>query len=68
MNRIWHFVRCQKDNRYRWVGRELATETELQYNRARCFDQSLGRWLSDEPLACNADEPVVYPYSRRENV
>jgi RHS repeat-associated protein len=35
---------------YRFTGRELDSVTGLQYNRARCFDPSPGRWLTEEPL------------------
>ena len=37
--------------RYHWTAREYDCETALQYNRVRCFDPRIGRWL-DAILAC----------------
>ena len=31
---------------YAWAGREVDADTELQYNRARWHDPTVGRWLS----------------------
>jgi hypothetical protein len=28
-----------------WNGRERDADSEMQYNRARCFDSTPGRWL-----------------------
>jgi RHS repeat-associated protein len=33
-------------DRYGWTERETDTETALQYNRARYYDPSTGRWIS----------------------
>jgi RHS repeat-associated protein len=36
-------------NPYRYTGREFDTETGLYYYRARYYDQSVGRFLSEDP-------------------
>jgi RHS repeat-associated protein len=36
-------------DRYKWTGREFDYDTGLQYNRARYYDPSTGRWLSEDP-------------------
>src|SRR5438445_3738044 len=36
--------------RYFWVGREFDSETGLEYNRARYYDPTTGRWISQDPL------------------
>lgn len=34
---------------------------DLQYNRARCFDPSIGRWISDSPLGYEVPSDNLYP-------
>lgn len=49
--------------RYEWTGREREAEIDLQYNRARHFDPSVGRWLSDDGLTYDASDEHKYPYA-----
>jgi RHS repeat-associated protein len=48
-------------NRYRFTGREWDGETGLQYNRARWYAPTLGRWTSRDPLG-QAAGTHVYGY------
>jgi RHS repeat-associated protein len=49
-------------DRYHYTGRELLAEEGLQYNRARCFDPSVGRWMSEDPLGYDNSEGELFPY------
>jgi RHS repeat-associated protein len=49
-------------DRYTWTGRERDTEINLQYNRARYYDWSTGRWLSQDPLGFDAGDSNLYRY------
>src|SRR5262245_53934898 len=48
--------------RYAWTGREIDTEINLQYNRARYYDASTGRWISQDPLGFDAGDSNLYRY------
>jgi RHS repeat-associated protein len=48
--------------RYKFTGRELDIETGLQYNRARYYDASTGRWTSQDPLGFAAGDSNLYRY------
>ena len=48
--------------RYAWTGREFDVETDLQYNRARYYDPSTGRWMSQDPLGFDAGDSNLYRY------
>jgi RHS repeat-associated protein len=48
--------------RYKWTGREQDTETGLQYNRARYYDASTGRWTSQDPMGFSAGDSNLYRY------
>jgi RHS repeat-associated protein len=48
--------------RYRWTGREVDTEINLQYNRARFYDPNTSRWMSQDPLRFNAGDSNLYRY------
>jgi RHS repeat-associated protein len=50
--------------RYKWTGREVETETNLQYNRARYFDPKIGGWLTEDPLRFDAGDSNLYRYVR----
>jgi RHS repeat-associated protein len=49
-------------DRYKWTGRELDSESGLQYNRARYYNASVGRWTSTDPLGFAAYDPNLYRY------
>ena len=48
--------------RYAWTGRELDAETGLQYNRARWYDPTVGRWISQDPMGFAAGDSNLYRY------
>ncbi len=41
-------------NTFRYTGREFDTETNLQFSRARYFDQNAGRFVSEDPIRFKA--------------
>ena len=56
-------------NPFQYTGREFDQETGLNYNRARYYDPSAGRFLSDDPIGFNggndfyayvANNPVIF--------
>src|SRR5262249_46214257 len=49
-------------DRYKWTARELDSETGLQYNRARYYTQTAGRWISTDPIGYNAGDANLYRY------
>jgi RHS repeat-associated protein len=49
-------------DRYRFTSRELDGKEALQYNRARHYDPTPGRWLNEDPISFNASEEHAYPY------
>jgi hypothetical protein len=42
--------RCRPEviERYHWTGRECETDLALQFNRTRCYDPVVGRYLRDD--------------------
>jgi RHS repeat-associated protein len=48
--------------RYLYTGREFDPETGLQYNRARYYDATSGRWTTQDPLGFAAGDANVYRY------
>jgi RHS repeat-associated protein len=46
-------------DRFKFTGRELDSETGLQYNRARYYDAVHGRWTTQDPLAFKAGDPEL---------
>jgi RHS repeat-associated protein len=47
---------------YAWTGREIEVEVDLQFNRARFYDPSIGRWISKDPLGFAAGDSNLYRY------
>ncbi len=47
---------------YAWTGRMFDVETGLQYNRARWYDPTTGRWQSQDPLGFDAGDSNLYRY------
>jgi RHS repeat-associated protein len=41
--------------RYLYTGRELDTNTRLQYNRERWYDSNTGRWITQDPIGFQGD-------------
>jgi RHS repeat-associated protein len=50
------------DFRFGYTGRELDTETGLYYYRARYYDPSLGRFISEDPIGFSAGDTNLYRY------
>ncbi len=48
---------------YGWTGRMFDVETDLQYNRARWYDPTTGRWQSQDPLGFDAGDSNLYRYA-----
>ncbi|GEM_PF-7072779 len=48
--------------RYAWTGREIDTEINLQYNRARYYDAGTGRWISQDPRGFDAGDSNLFRY------
>ena len=63
----WGNISSETDStfrgRYAWTGRELDTETGLQYNRARYYDPKTSRWLTQDPLGFDAGDSNLYRYA-----
>ena len=45
---------------YGYSGREFDKDTGLQYNRARYYDPSTGRWMSKDPISFAAGDTNLY--------
>jgi RHS repeat-associated protein len=52
-------------NRFRFTGREWDSETNLYYYRARYYDPSTGRFISEDPARSTSN---FYPYTRNNPV
>ena len=68
----WRSVRLPRDpyslpltTRYLWTECELDTDSGLQH-RARYFDPTVGRWLSEDSLGFDTDDGAscLYPSCR----
>jgi RHS repeat-associated protein len=51
-------------DRYKFTGRELDSETGLQYHLNRYYDPATGRWTSADPIEFGAADPNLYRYVR----
>jgi len=56
------------DHIFAYTGRERDEESDLQYNRARYYDSSVGRWISEDPIGFSAGDPNVSRYVGNEPV
>ena len=50
-------------DRYLWTGREFDRVTDLQYNLARYYDPTTGRWTSQDPIGFAAGDANLYRYA-----
>ena len=50
------------DSLFGYTGRDWDADTDLQYNRARWYDPSTGRWLSKDPIGFEAGDANLYRY------
>lgn len=48
--------------RYKYTGREFDAETGLQYNRARYYDATIGRFVSEDPIGFGGGDFNFYRY------
>jgi RHS repeat-associated protein len=49
-------------DRYAYTGRESDSAIGLQYNRARYYDPTTGRWISQDPTGFDAGDGNLYRY------
>ncbi len=49
---------------YGYTGREWDTESGLNYHRARYYNPSNGRWLSQDPIGLEGDDSNYYRFVR----
>jgi RHS repeat-associated protein len=49
-------------DRYQYTGREFDSVTGLQYNRARYYDPTVGRWTQEDPLGFTGGVSNLYQY------
>ncbi len=54
-------------NHYLFTGREYDQETGLQFNRARYYNPSIGRFLSRDPLTWGPNDPRLFELRTRYN-
>ena len=55
-------------SRYAFTGREWDVEIELQFNRARYFDGTVGLWLSEDPIGYEAGDANFRRYVQNSPV
>jgi RHS repeat-associated protein len=55
-------------DRYGYTDREWDGTVGVQYNRARYFDATAGRWISLDPLRFNAGDSNLYRYVKNNPV
>lgn len=49
-------------HRFGYTGRELDEETGLLYYRARYYDSTVGRFISEDPIGVEAEDTNLYRY------
>ena len=45
-----------------YTGRDWDQDTDLQYNRARSYEPTVGRWLTEDPIGFDAGDANLYRY------
>ena len=53
-------------NQFRYTGREFDQETGLYFYRARYFDQSVGRFISGDPVGFRGQDINLYRYVKNQ--
>jgi RHS repeat-associated protein len=51
-------------NPYAYTSREIDTESGLYYYRARYYDPQVGRFISEDPIGFDSEDPNFYSYVR----
>lgn len=46
-----------------FTGRAFDEELGLQFDQLRHFDPTVGRWLNEEPIGCEAADEDLYRYT-----
>src|SRR5262249_45153107 len=54
-------------DRYKFTAREFDANTGLQYNRARYYDPTTGRWTSEDPSSFAAADSNLYRYAQNDS-
>jgi RHS repeat-associated protein len=54
-------------NRLQYTAREFDAETNLYFYRARYYDQSSGRFLTEDPLGTNSDDLILCRFVRNSS-
>ena len=49
-------------DRYKFDGREFDSADGLEYNRARYYDPTTGRWISQDPIGFDGGQSNLYQY------
>src|SRR5262245_9559762 len=49
-------------DRHKYTGREWDSALALQYNRARYYDPTIGKWTSTDPIGFSAGDTNLYRY------
>lgn len=50
------------DELFGYTGRDWDADSDLQYNRARWYDPTTGRWISQDPISFAAGDVNLYRY------
>jgi RHS repeat-associated protein len=53
-------------DRYKYTAREWDGDTGLQYNRARYYNPTIGRWANEDPSGIFADDTNLYRYVQNQ--
>ena len=56
------FHGASRCDRYAFSQRTVNADSALQYSRARCCDPQPGRWLTEDPVACNDQDANLHRY------
>jgi RHS repeat-associated protein len=56
------------DTRYLFTGREFDGEIGLQYNRARYYDPTVGRFIGEDPIGFAGGDANFYRYARNDSI
>jgi RHS repeat-associated protein len=57
-----HIEAPSSGDRYKYTAREWDTAISLQYNRARYYDPTIGRWISQDPVGFTAGDSNLDRY------
>ena len=55
-------------SRYQFTGRDLDPLTGFQFNRARFYDQKLGRFIAEDPIGFGGGDANLYGYVKNKPI